>query len=175
MPNYYCKDGSMGKFRTDEEKISSGFMSGNCIDACIDRFTTLYNKFGDNFDIVMILSIRETATLQRLMNEEQRTKFMSYGKYLIHYMVYNRKTEQYIDTSNGGSMIQSKENEHRHFTAENNKYYAIYHYPIEYFTKYCGGRIGKILSNRLKNQHIGFTKKEEKLMIKKGVSIYKCN
>ena len=108
------------------------------------------------------------------MNEEQRTEFMSYGKYLIHYMVYNRKTEQYIDTSNGDWMIVSKEHHHRGFNRELNKVYRLYHMDLNYMANYWGDDCGEIMIKFLqKYQKKAPSKQQEKIWENCGMRIVK--
>ena len=175
MPNYYCENGSMAKFRTDEEKIAGGFMSGNCVESAINRLIMLYEKFGNHFDLVVSLVNRKSCSIGRLMNDEEWVEFYNKGKYLIHFNVYNRKTEQYIDTSNNEVVITSKEYEHRKFTSEWNNYYALYHFSMDYIMKYQNGKVGQFCYNIMKKQHhnVIFDDEYSKKLEKRGVVVIK--
>ena len=176
MPKYYCKENICVKIKTDEEKKAIGFMNGDCIEASCIRLQILTDKFGDNFDLVVQIIYRNTSTLTRLMNKREKASFNSNGRYLIHFKCFNRKTRQYIDTSNGDTIIMPEEKEHESFTSGNNTLYALYHIPLSYIMNYENGEISRFCNRIIvkQNHKIIFSKGQEALMIKRGVRIIKA-
>ena len=175
MPKYYCKDNVCAKVKTDEEKKAIGFMNGDCIESSCMRLQILTDKFGDNFDLVVQITYRHTTTLTRLMNKRQKAIFNGKGRYLIHFKCFNRKTRQYIDTSNGDTIIFPEEQEHTSFMRGNNQLYALYHIPLSYIMKYENGEISRFCNRIIvkQNHKIIFSKGQEALMIKRGITIIK--
>ena len=171
MPLYHHSKNFCAKYKTDEEKKKQGFMSGNCVNASIRRFAELSQKFGNHFDLVMIVAYRNKCSLLRLMNKTQIREFMDKGQYLIHFKVFNRKLKQYIDTSNGDMMIVDEAQEHIHMTEGKNQYYKIYRFPLLYFVKYENGEIGKFCNDRLTNQDICYSQGQDRQLMDKGVKI----
>jgi len=176
MPTYTCEKGFCGVTLTDEEKQAmierDGTCSGNCASAACNKFIELTNKFGKYFDIAIMLYHRDTCSIIRLYDIEQIIDFMSKGRYLIHICVYNRKTKQYIDTSQNAIKIQSKEFIESEFNQEWNKLYKIYHFSWEYFIRYHSGACGMFCYNILKdNQMKGVSNTQEKKWKQRGVTI----
>tara|TARA_R100000388_G_C7244122_1_gene163626 strand:- start:1570 stop:2106 length:537 start_codon:yes stop_codon:yes gene_type:complete len=175
MPEYYCdtKSGICAKSQTDEEKQQGGFLSGDCISSAITKYVELTNKFGNHFDIVCVLSLRKTSSMVRLMNTKQYNEFMSKGKYLIHFIIYNKKTKQYIDTSNNSVLIRSQENLHSQFQNKYNKIYKLYHFPLEWIYKYHRTDMSNFCCQIVMRQYKDpFSKNQEQKLSSQGVDIY---
>ena len=171
MPEYICEKGCVASYLTDEEKQKHGFTNGDCVIASITKLAELSNKFGNHFSLAMKVLLRDTTSITRLMKPKERKAWWKVGKYQIHFCVFNRKTKQYIDTSNGSFSITTLDFEKTRFTAEYNRTHKIYHLPIEYFTKHYGGMIGRFCIERLSNQNKLFTQLQERELISNGVEI----
>lgn len=172
MPTYYSDANICSKSMTDDEKKQKGFLSGDCITSAITKFTELIQKFGNHFDIVCQVNHRNTSSMVRLMNEEQAQEFMDKGKYLIHFIVYNKKTKQYIDTSNNSVQIVSEAFQHSRFHSQFNRIYKLYHFPLEWICKYHSSDIGAFCCNTCLRQHTEpFSEKEDYELMEQGVTI----
>tara|TARA_R100001463_G_scaffold113469_1_gene168585 strand:+ start:990 stop:1514 length:525 start_codon:yes stop_codon:yes gene_type:complete len=171
MPEYIFEQGCVARYHTDEEKKATGFVGGDCMMSSITKLVELSNKFGNHFSLAMKVLLRETTSLTRLMSRKERKAWWRTGKYQIHFVIFNHKTKQYIDTSNGSFSMTTLEFEKSRFTSEYNRYHKIYHIPISYFTEHYGGNIGKFCIERLSNQNKLFTQLQERELIKNGVEI----
>ena len=182
MPLYTCENGFCGITKTDEEKLNgfmtNGVANGDCVSAACHKFNELTKKFGNHFEIAMLLYIRESCSVMRLMNDKEINDFMSRGKYLIHFEVYNKKTKQYIDTSQDAIKIAA-EHLHIKYIGLNpdlnwNVIHRIYHFSLDYFQTYENYRMGAFCVKQLyERQMKGYTDKEENIFRKKGVKILK--
>jgi len=176
MPKYVCSDGVCAKYLSDAEKKEMGYMGGDCVLSSLTRFMELTHKFGNHFEIVFSLGHRETSSLRRLMDKKEDEKFMSSGKFIGHFVVFNRKTKQYIDTSNKASIIIPEEAEHRKFFLEKNRMYALYHMPIQFIGEASSGDPNPcrfLCSFLTKYQVKPPSNKQERKWAKAGMTIYK--
>ncbi len=177
MPHYYFEKGTCAKYQTDEEKKSKGFVNGDCVNASISKFIQLNHKFGDYFDLVCVLGLRNTTSTIRLMDKKEYIEnYLQLGKYIIHFEIYNKKLEQYIDTSNNSVIILSKENQYSRFNLENNKVHKIYHFPASYLKKYDMNGLFRFCNTILRKQHTEpFSEEEETKLKSEGVVIINDN
>jgi hypothetical protein len=189
MPSYLIEENAVAKFLTDEERKERGFCKGNCIDASMDTWKELTNKFGNHFDIVYIIMDRTTTTITRIMNEEQKKEFLGHGKYQGHFVVFNRKTRMYIDKSNGQSIMVGEKQYLSSFNDKKNKYVGVYHFGIDFMfhlhtdtnasggvniTKWKKNQIGEFMCSMLRNYENRLpTKNEEIRWRKKGMRVIK--
>ena len=188
MPRYLVEEGAVAKFLTDEERKEKGFCLGNCIDASIDTWKELTGKFGNHFDIVYIIMDRRSATLTRLMNEEERKEFLNHGIFQGHFVVFNRKTRMYIDKSNGQSILCNERQYLPSFNEDRNRFCGVYHFDIKFMynlqcegissgsniVKWSKNPVGEFMVSLLKNYENRLpTKNEETRWKKKGMRIIK--
>jgi len=174
MPEYHSDKDFCSKSMTDEEKQKQGFLSGDCITSAIKKFTELTLKFGNHFDIVCQVNHRNTSSIVRLMTPEQEKEFMDKGKYLIHFIVYNKKTKQYIDTSNNSVQIVTEAFYHSRFYANYNRIYKLYHFPLEWISKYHSRDMPTFCCETCLRQHTEpFSEKEDYELMEQGVTIIK--
>ena len=179
MPRYLITEGGVAKIRTDEERREKGFNSrtGNCIDATLDTFKDLTEKFGNHFEMVYVLMDKRTASIVRLMNEEERKSWLGSSRYQGHWVVYNKKNKLYIDKSNNQSIISSDKEWLSNFNEDTNKFVRVYQFGIDFICNYQTDKkthIGDFMCNMLRYYEPRLpTHKEEVAWKKKGMRILK--
>ena len=176
MPRYFIENNAVAKYLTDEERKARGFMNGDCVDACMIGWKDLTSKFGDNFDMVYIMIDRRTASITRLMNEEQQKEFMNAGRYQGHFVLYNRKTKMYIDKSNGQQIISGEKEFLSNFNDSINKYVRVYHFGVEFISHlvFNNKKVGKFMCDMLRYYQDRLpTHKEEVRWRKDGMRVIK--
>ena len=63
MPQYIIEENSVAKYLTDDERKERGFMKGDCINASMEAWKDLTNKFGNHFEIVYIILDRKSCSI----------------------------------------------------------------------------------------------------------------
>lgn len=176
MPQYIIEENSVAKYLTDDERKERGFMKGDCINATMEAWKDLTNKFGNHFEIVYIILDRKSCSIVRLMNEKEIDDFYDFGKYQGHFLVYNTKTKTYIDKSNGQSIISNEKEYLVNFNNKLNKYVWVCHIGIEFMYNQTHNHngLGNFMCDMLRNYKDRLpTHREEVRWKKEGMKIIK--